>query len=210
MEIESHYVVCATGCAICHKTFSNDQGLKRHRMYAHKAEDGVRENASYCEKCGKKYPHPRALKKHINRVHEGRSSHNKPRTCSICNMSFQTYGLWKSHQIKVHFPEKYERQCQECGRQFSTPGLLRSHMRSHEAPQYKCSFCGNMFRKRSSLEAHERGHRGEKPFQCSLCTIGFTDKKGLSQHMKGAHKIAGPRGGRVGWSHGKKLKQSDA
>ena len=66
--------------------------------------------------------------------------------------------------------------------------------------QFKCSYCGKMFRKKENMEAHEGQHRGDKPaFPCSLCTAQFPLKERLNQHMKGVHKIAGPKGGRTGW-----------
>ena len=65
------------------------------------------------------------------------------------------------------------------------------------------SLCEKMFKSKQTLEAHEREHRGERPFPCSMCSAGFTSYHGLDQHVKGTHKIVGPKGGKAGWVHGK-------
>ena len=206
-EIETHYAVCTTGCTTCNKTFKNKTGHLNHQKYAHKGEHDL--EPICCDRCGKKFKNPLRLKDHIKTIHEGRDSYKKPHDCTICGMTFQTYGLMKSHRMKVHLREENERQCQKCGLKFATPHLLKSHLLSHEAPQFKCSVCGMMLKKRINLEAHERAHRGEKPFPCTICSASFTIKNQLAQHMKGVHKVVGPRGGKVGWTHGKKNKESD-
>ena len=113
------------------------------------------------------------------------------------------------HRVTVHLREEYEKQCQKCGLKFRDAGGLNVHMLSHEEPQFKCSFCGKMFKRWYTLEAHERAHKGEKPFPCTICSASFTNQNNLSQHMKGVHKIVGPKGGKVGWVHGKKQKKND-
>ena len=206
-EIESHYAICTTGCATCKKTFKNKTGHLNHLKYAHKGEHDL--EPICCDRCGKKFKNPLRLKDHIKTIHEGRDSYKKPHDCTICGMTFQTYWFMKSHRAKVHFREKNERQCQKCGLKFATPHLLKSHLLSHEAPQFKCSVCGMMLKKRINLEAHERAHRGEKPFPCTICSASFTAQRLLAQHMKGVHKVVGPRGGKVGWKFGQKHKNSD-
>ena len=203
-EIESHYAVCTTGCATCKKTFSTQKGYLEHVKYAHKEEHDV--EPVCCERCGKKFKTPPLLRQHIRKTHEGRK---KIHQCTICGMTFQTYGFMTSHRRRLHFREENERQCQKCGVKFASPNLLRSHLLSHEAPQFKCSVCGKMLKRRYNLEAHERAHKGEKPFPCTMCSASFTIQRNLAQHMKGVHKIVGPKGGKVGWVHGKKQKKND-
>ena len=115
----------------------------------------------------------------------------------------------RDHKITAHLMDIVGRQCQKCGMRFKSEGNLNRHLISHETPQFKCNFCGKMLKRKINLESHEMAHRGEKPFQCSLCSASFTVKRNLDQHMRGAHKIVGPRGGKVGWGHGKKQKHSD-
>ena len=64
---------------------------------------------------------------------------------------------------------------------------------------FTCSHCPKVLKRAISLEAHERYHTGEKPFKCSLCENSFVNKGRLSAHLRGAHKIPGPQGGKTGW-----------
>lgn len=211
-EIESHYVMCATGCFICNKTFASEGGFSMHKKTAHIGEQGGEEKESNCcEMCGKRFKNRYSLKNHRSQICKGngKKRNNKPTPCSVCGMMFKTYQSMCYHRNKEHRREEHERQCQKCGLQFCNLPNLKSHLRSHEAPQFKCGFCGKMLKKKSILESHEMAHRGEKPFQCSLCPSSFANNGNLAQHMKGVHKIAGPKGGKIGWVHGKKQKQSD-
>ena len=213
-EIESHYVMCATGCATCNKTFKHRKGVTQHRRYAHREQAGDEERPHCCEKCGKRFKNIEGVKTHIYRIHEGWGG--KGRLCSICGMNFKTWDAMYRHKVKVHpgftNSSKKERQCQKCGKQYSGVNSevnLQNHLRTHEPPQFKCSLCGKMIRSKLNLKWHEMAHRGEKPFQCTLCSASFAGKPLLSQHMRGAHKIVGPQGGKVGWVYGKKQKQDD-
>ena len=204
-EIECHYVICATGCPTCGKTFSSPKVLISHLKYAHKGEGDHDENETKCcESRGKQFKNSLGLYGHIRRVHEGKDSNKKPKQCGICGETFKCNSTLHYHKTKVHFREENERQCQKCGLKVANPMLLRNHLKSHEAPQFKCSFCSKMFKRRIGLVGHERAHKGEKPFPCSLCSGAFTTKRSLGQHMKGAHKIVGPKGGKAGWMHWKK------
>ena len=204
VEVESHYAICVAGCAICNKIFTQQTIIEHHRMYAHEKDQSVLEEKShYCDKCGKKFKGQKLLREHIRTIHEGEISFRlKPHPCTICGLSFKSYGTMQAHRTKVHFPERAQRQCQKCGLSFAKYHF-KKHMLSHEAPQFKCSFCGKMLKTKKDLEGHERAHRGERPFQCTLCSASFTMKKNLAQHLKGAHKIAGPKGGKIGWGHHK-------
>ena len=204
-EIESHYVMCATGCTICKKTFIAPDGLKQH-----KDNCGTLSKNHCCDICGKRYRLRKGLRNHIRGFHEGITMYDrKPHQCNICKLSFPSYPIMRLHRIKEHLQEDYQRQCQKCGLKFSNPEALKSHLSVHEAPQFKCSFCGKMMKKKSTWESHERAHRGEKPFPCTVCSASFSGRHSLAQHMSGVHKIAGPKGRKVGWGHAKKQKQID-
>ena len=207
-EIVSHYVMCLTGCVMCNKTFASRCGVRQHKNYVH--ADG---EPSCCEICGKRLKNLDAVKKHVTNFHEKGGYQNlpwfnKPTPCPMCELTFGNYGQMQKHKTKVHFREKNQRQCQKCGVRFLSNHQLQAHMRRHEAPQFKCGFCSKMLVTRKTLEAHERAHKGEKPFPCSMCSAGFTSKNGIAQHMRGAHKVAGPRGGKGGWGNMRK-RQAD-
>ena len=155
----------------------------------------------YCDKCGKRFTRGSSLNTHIQVEHE-----KKEYECKTCKQTFKTSNKRNSHQIIEHSTdEKYN--CKYCGKRFGVISKLQRHVtNNHEAPQFKCQYCGKMFKRENILEAHERMHTGEKPFPCSICGSSFTSERGLTQHMKGVHKIA-KRGGQVGWVTYGKAKQ---
>ena len=109
-EIETHYIMCTTGCVTCNKTFTKSTSLRHHMKYAHKGKYDVERVC--CERCGKKFKNSETLKDHVIKIHERRdSSVNRPRLCPICGISFKNYSWMNPHRREVHFREKYERQC---------------------------------------------------------------------------------------------------
>ena len=97
-------------------------------------------------------------------------------------------------------------QCKHCTFRSGNLAHLRTHEETHEDFKFQCKYCLKKLRHKHTLTAHERQHTGEKPFKCSFCENAFTSKSGLRQHMSGAHKVEGPKGGKRGWIHGRKQK----
>ena len=191
-------------CPKCGKVVSF-HGWYPH-LKIHLREEGVTEEQAgqklwyKCDKCPEQFPHPGTLKYHKKKVHDGIKMTTKltPSTCAECGATFKGRQHLSHHMNMYHIKDgKY--QCKICGKPNGTKGALKLHMVKHEEPKFKCSDCGKMFKFKSNLEAHEREHRGEKPFACSICPASFSAKFGLDQHVKGVHKIAGPRGGATGW-----------
>ena len=120
--------------------------------------------------------------------------------CKTCKQTFKSCAKRDNHQILEHSTdEKYN--CSYCGIRFGEIRLVKNHIRTyHEGPKLKCEYCGKLFKSKETLKFHERMHRGEKPYPCSLCAEAFTSSKGISQHMRGVHKIS-KKGGKVGWGH---------
>ena len=187
-------------CPTCGKTFSS-AAYYHHIYYHHRSEEEGRE--IYCDQCGKKFKTKQSLKSHVESEHE-----NKEYECPTCKQTFKTAAKRNIHVILEHSTdEKYN--CKHCGKRFESTYRLKIHItRVHEPPQFKCQYCGKLFTRKNSLEGHERIHRGEKPYQCTHCPEGFASSHGLCQHLRGVHKIAGKRGGKVGWGHWRKGKQN--
>ena len=127
--------------------------------------------------------------------------------CDKCDKKFTQLAALKNHQYKAHSSDE-SHQCQFCDYRGSFERLQR-HARVHQDAKFQCSFCGKKLKSPEILLQHEREHTGEKPFICHICDSAFCSKKALTQHTRGVHKIAGPRGGKVGWHRKNKQNVSD-
>ncbi|XP_040273730.1 zinc finger protein 436-like [Bufo bufo] len=64
-----------------------------------------------------------------------------------------------------------------------TSGISTHTTRTVEKP-YSCSECGKGFTDKSSRVRHERSHTGEKPYSCSECGKCFTERFSLVKHQR--------------------------
>ena len=129
-----------------------------------------------------------------------------PYKCDICSMTFKTAHEFRKHKGTEHSDVAHD--CKICGKSFSYRAKLKDHMLRHQEPEFQCSMCAQRFIYERQLAAHERKHRGEKTYSCTVCSSSFYNSTGLGQHMRGVHKISGPRGGKLGWAWGKKKKST--
>ena len=53
--------------------------------------------------------------------------------------------------------------------------------------KYPCEFCQKRFPTPSKLHRHKLVHSGEKPYICTICLKGFTQKVHLNTHRKLSH-----------------------
>ena len=188
-------------CETCGKKFTSLNGYRnlkkahiRERLAS--GEEGL--DASnllfHCDKCGMVLKSKWALKYHMQSEHKKGTI-----TCSECNLTFHTKKLFLQHENIAHSTDK-KFECTHCGKRCGNLTFLKTHLMRHEEANFPCSHCPKVLRSSYTLEDHERRyHTVEKPFECSLCEKSFVSKRVLSQHMKGAHKMVGPKGGKAGW-----------
>ena len=203
-EMADHYVECISRrikqrnalrkkpkqCTECGKMCNDRKALDLH------AESHIKERNFHCDKCPKRFKTDRTLQKHIRKMHEGIFV---PQTCTTCGAVFRAKITLVKHEYEAHSIGELKL-CTLCGFSCVTDAKLHRHMKTyHEDPKLQCSYCPKIFRWPKELLRHERMHRGEKPFSCSMCSSSFALLPDLRQHEKGVHKIAGPKGGRVGW-----------
>ncbi|KAJ0062906.1 hypothetical protein NL108_008214, partial [Boleophthalmus pectinirostris] len=121
----------------------------------------------------------------------------------------------KHEKVKRGRKRKYpntEARCEQCEKVFKNHLFLKIHQRTHtgstrcvfeekhlvqylfenmnkcvcvlgEKP-FRCSVCGHGFTQKHSLIVHQRAHTGERPFVCSVCNKALCTKNSLQDHMK--------------------------
>ena len=131
-------------CVLCNKIFSDNGNLKTH-MYRLHSENQIKNH--FCTLCPKGFVRACELKSH-NRIHykEGKrksTAKGKQFKCQMCDYSTYNDKLLSSHTKKVHGP----------------------------VVLFSCDMCEKYFQHKNSYDIHIRHHKGEKPFQCKICTL---------------------------------------
>ena len=83
---------------------------------------------------------------------------------------------------------KYELRCATCSYVAENSSAYLDHIASHpsDTSTFSCPFCSyitNRYR-RNNLEVHIRRHTGERPYQCSECSLQFVSSGDLKSHGK--------------------------
>ena len=146
-------------CALCDKSFSCADELKRHEA-THTGE-----RPFGCPECKKIFPKTSVMERH-EKMHIGEN----PCKCPICDRGDSyteelTSGmvhtaLWSC----VHTGDK-PYGCTVWAKSFSRTEELKTHMKIHtkERP-YNCSTGGRGFSQSFNLKKHQRNHNGENPY----------------------------------------------
>jgi uncharacterized C2H2 Zn-finger protein len=189
-----HTTVKVLACEICGKAFKTKQNLREHQKYHNKAfqcelcgrnfarstdlNDHMVGHESpeslRCGVCGVQLADPRALKKHVVKMHVNRVNGamvvEKKFKCGLCE-----YACSVQNNLKVHM-KKHERfeakckanpdaiRCEPCSSVFGSELLLKMHnMKVHSDERFPCGHCDKVLKTKNSMWNHVRKVHGMEP-----------------------------------------------
>jgi len=174
-------------CTSCSRSFNSRRDIVTHQ-YMH------RENpTAFCSVCNKSFSTESAYRRHAASHNRKAATSRRPRkTCSQCDMQFDTMRQLSVHHAAMHVDEK-RFICAVCGSQFAWPENLKAHQRSHQLDPHECQICGRRFVDATSLRVHTRNSHGpssealpqRKQHCCKVCGRLFQFDFSLRAHMKG-------------------------
>ena len=183
-------------CGVCAATFSSRDSLEEHlnehvpteierngklgrRRTASKVKESVITRPFKCHLCPKAFRNGSGLDSHV-RTHTG----EKLFSCDVCQESFMYRARLERHK-RIHTGEK-PFYCHTCQKDFANKQILEEHLRIHTGEKpFGCDQCGKRFRKVADLNKHSNTHldMSQRPYQCTLCPMGFIQKRYLNLHL---------------------------
>ena len=149
-------------CSFCHKQFTTESSLRRHKKLFHcnTIENGEGNSTKHQEERG----YVKMLENAEIEV--------------ILERLFTTH---QGEQGKTYT-------CNECDKVFNHPQSAKNHSFIHSGRKpYKCSICGKGFRQIGHVKYHMRTHTGQHSYKCTQCDKTVTTKSSLKKHIRRLH-----------------------
>ncbi len=188
-------------CAICQKTCSSRENLKKH------SDIHTGKNLKQCPECNGWFA---GIYNHMNTHHRQNSKHKV--VCPTCKKGYASSHVLKQH-LKTHEKNRTRYHCKTCGKSLSTAGHLHrhslihsgkniktcaicnrkvadlpDHMKSHMNLKLPCLMYGKLFKTKGTLRQHRKTHTN-KAHKCHICG---KEVKRLYAHMKCKHPKQSP------------------
>ncbi|XP_049884161.1 zinc finger protein 91-like [Pectinophora gossypiella] len=146
-------------CEPCNRTFSSIATYKQHFEISKKH---VSENdfKYMCSDCGKRFPHKRSLRDHVDWEH----LKNFVNKCPDCQKVFKSKATLYLHKRVVHQKNVTEYLCDHCGKAYTNRSKLKNHINAQ--------------------------HTSETPYACASCNARFSWSSCLSRHVRRVHHRA--------------------
>ena len=175
--------------------------------------DIKRDKTVECKECGKTYASKRALRRHIDVMHQqtrhicdfcgqnykGRDSLNrhiralhmkeKIYKCTVpgCTAAYNFNHSLKLHLLK-HSGER-PHACSICMKTYLTAHHLKIHYQAvhSDSKDFVCRYCDKKFSYSTSHKMHERTHNKDRPCPCPHCDKSFVNRQALKYHVMAKH-----------------------
>jgi len=169
-------------CSLCGKLFKLKNNMMLHIKTFH--EGKVKRNK--CLKCDFtcSYSNPQTLRKHMERVHEGKTYY-----CSQCPEQFPSMNRLEGHVALIHDKSQLF-QCPKCENAYRMEWGLKKHIAFvHEkSVAFPCSSCGKHFQSEGELKKHKRAVHEGVQYQCELCSLSYSQPSNLKKHVESVHE----------------------
>ncbi len=183
----------AIKCELCHKTFTFNSNLKRHKKSVH--GDRQRYKCSFVPGCNFASYFKTDLDNHYGRVH----LKEKPYSCKYCPYTASTPTLARNHEARRHLKLEMSYLCHKCDKGFFTKAELMKHQIVHKAEKdIACSQCDFKCKSVINLKQHEKSWHKEgvdDSLKCKhrdnisneICSRMFKTRSGLMNHIRREH-----------------------
>lgn len=135
-----------------------------------------------CHVCTKTYTTFTQIKQHFQEDHPGGEFY-----VMCCERKLKYRFRAEEHAILHMDPNAFK--CSLCDKILKSKNCLKSHMVHIHASEFKhvCETCGKCFRLESALREHRKSHTRKPTHACRYCESMFTDRNGLTHHIKYVH-----------------------
>ncbi|KAJ6640607.1 PR domain zinc finger protein 5 [Pseudolycoriella hygida] len=179
-----------TNCAVCNKTFSTLQQIRRHELEVHLMKEdrkkvicitssrnveSAKTQPGLCEICNKTF---RNIKSH-------KSNHLPPEVITLVEGRLQ-YRCLKCELLlstKKSYLDHVHRDCNN-GESLENSNYAAHHLTLRTQKTFLCNICGHVFNRKHSLQIHQLSvHAKKRDFKCQFCEKSFS-----TEYLKKCHE----------------------